>query len=126
MANGQSIDECAQSMGVSRNMVNRHLERARNKLNASSTTEAVYRAAKIGLIVWTFIALPLIASFAYSSLSTGYFGTQQMAVMDYRRSRRNRRGKTGRKSREQLTDSDANNCHYDTDDCCDFTSVYRA
>lgn len=51
VAHGMSINECAQSMGVSRNMVNRHLERARNKLNAKTTTEAVYIAAKSGLIV---------------------------------------------------------------------------
>ena len=50
-AHGLSAKQVANSMSITQNAVVKHLERARVKLAAKTTTEAVYKAAKAGLIM---------------------------------------------------------------------------
>ena len=47
---GNSSKQVACIMGITIDAVTKNLERARSKLNAKTTTEAVYKAAKSGLI----------------------------------------------------------------------------
>jgi len=49
-AHGKSSKQVADEMSISIDAVTSHLHRAREKLNAKTTTEAVYKAAKSGLI----------------------------------------------------------------------------
>ena len=49
-ANGKSSKQVAADMGISIDAVTKHLQKAREKLNAKTTTEAVYKAVKSGLI----------------------------------------------------------------------------
>ena len=50
VAYGNSSKQVAHIMGITIDAVTKNLERARRKLNAKTTTEAVYKAAKSGLI----------------------------------------------------------------------------
>jgi DNA-binding CsgD family transcriptional regulator len=50
VAHGNSSKQVAAIMGITIDAVTKNLERARHKLNAKTTTEAVYKAAKSGLI----------------------------------------------------------------------------
>ena len=49
-AHGKSSKRVAADMGISIDAVTKHLQKAREKLNAKTTTEAVYKAVKSGLI----------------------------------------------------------------------------
>ena len=49
-ADGYTGRKVAHRLGISLRMVRFHLESARQRLNASSTTQAVYLAAKSGII----------------------------------------------------------------------------
>lgn len=49
-AHGKSAKQTADLMGITQDCVVKHLQRARAKLNAKTTTEAAYKAAKSGLI----------------------------------------------------------------------------
>jgi DNA-binding CsgD family transcriptional regulator len=50
IADGHTGRSIAHRLGISERMVRFHLEGARLRLNASSTTQAVYLAAKSGII----------------------------------------------------------------------------
>jgi DNA-binding CsgD family transcriptional regulator len=49
-AHGKSSKQVAADMGISIDAVTKHLQKAREKLSARTTTEAVYKAVKSGLI----------------------------------------------------------------------------
>ncbi len=51
VACGNSSKQVAAIMGITIDAVTKNLERARQKLGTKTTTEAVYKAAKSGLIV---------------------------------------------------------------------------
>jgi DNA-binding CsgD family transcriptional regulator len=50
IADGHTGRSIAHRLGISERMVRFHLEGARSRLNAGSTTQAVYLAAKSGII----------------------------------------------------------------------------
>ena len=50
IADGYTARNIGYRLGISERMVRFHLEAARNRLNAGSTTQAVYLATKAGLI----------------------------------------------------------------------------
>lgn len=50
-AQGKTVWECARILGLSPHTVKEHLARARNKLNATNNTHAVFRAAALGLLI---------------------------------------------------------------------------
>lgn len=50
IAHGLSVDQTADAMGISRSAVEKLLARARVKLGARNITQAVYLAAKRGII----------------------------------------------------------------------------
>ena len=61
VALGNTQLQAAQERGVSEQVVVKNLERARRLLCSKTTTEAVYRAAKIGIICFLLTAnLPLL------------------------------------------------------------------
>lgn len=59
VASGNSSKQIASLMDISIDAVTKNLERARGKLSAKTTAEAVYKAAKSGLI-----AVLIVASFS--------------------------------------------------------------
>lgn len=57
VAEGFSVDEAAEEMHVSKSTLEKHLSDARERLNARNLRNAIYLAAKRGLIVWCCVAL---------------------------------------------------------------------
>lgn len=57
VASGYSIDECAYMMQVSRSNVEKLLQKAKVKLEAANLRNAIYKAAKAGLIVLCCLAI---------------------------------------------------------------------
>lgn len=53
---GNSAKQVAFIMGISQDAVVKHLLRAREKLSAKTTAEAIYKACKTGLICFLIIA----------------------------------------------------------------------
>ena len=56
VAHGNSSKQVAYLMGITIDAVTKNLERARLKMQAKTTTEAVYKAAKSGLICLLLVA----------------------------------------------------------------------
>jgi len=100
VANGLTAEEIAIKQSVSVQAVNASLLKARRKLGAKTTTEAVYRACKIGLIAITFIASPIVHSFIFNKISEGYVSNSFVCSFEYRRAREQRRN--NRKRRETI------------------------
>lgn len=96
-AQGMTAEEVALKQSVSVQAVNASLLNARRKLNARNTTEAVYRACKVGLIVVTFVISPVVHSFIQQSITDGYNSNSNLYTFDYRRGRKPRRTKRERK-----------------------------
>lgn len=55
-AMGNSAKQVASIMGITQDGVVKHLLRAREKLSAKTTAEAIYRAAKAGIICLLIVA----------------------------------------------------------------------
>jgi DNA-binding CsgD family transcriptional regulator len=51
IANGHSINDCAEMMGVSRSRVEKLLYAAKINLNAKTLCNAIYRATRQGMII---------------------------------------------------------------------------
>lgn len=57
IASGYSIQECADMMSISRSSVEKLLQKAKSNLNAVNVRNAIYEAAKAGLIVFCCFAI---------------------------------------------------------------------
>lgn len=52
VAHGRSIDQAADEMGVCRSTVEKLLSQAKQRLNAANLRNAVYKAARMSLIIY--------------------------------------------------------------------------
>ena len=57
IASGYSLDECAEIMRISRSSVEKLLQKTKAKLEAKNLRNAVYKAAKAGIILWCCVAI---------------------------------------------------------------------